>query len=131
MKKKFVLILEFESEIGEKLDIADKEKAGYLKGLLQELLKKDRAILEIYKLWLFADFANGNQFFEMDMSHLKKTNEIELIRPVLTCLPKADRKYFAEVLKMDEDSINFYFEGIFEQFGTLQVTKANFMERGK
>ena len=131
MKKKYILILEFKTEISEHLQNEDKEKAKKLGGLLKELLRNDQAILDIYKLWLFADFIDGNQVFEMEKNLLKKTTEIELIRPVLDCLPEAKRKHFAKVLEMDRESINRYFASVFAQFGQLKVTKANFIENGK
>lgn len=67
----------------------------------------------------------------MESKLFKKTNEIELIRPVLECLPNADREHFAKVLEMDYESIYQYFAFIFTQFGPLKVTKANFIENGK
>jgi hypothetical protein len=131
MKKKFILIVEFDAEIGEQLRVADKEKTKYLNVLLKELLKHDRAILDIYKLWLMADFVDGNQLFEMDAGIVKKTNEIELIRPVLERLSQEAREHFAKVLKMDRDRINSYFESLFALFGILNVGKVNFIEKGK
>ena len=131
MKKKFILIVEFDAEIGEQLRVADKEKTKYLNVLLKELLKHDRAILDIYKLWLMADFVDGNQLFEMDAGIVKKTNEIELIRPVLERLSQEAREHFEKVLKMDRDRINSYFESLFALFGILNVGKVNFIEKGK
>ena len=133
MKKEFILILEFNAEIGERLktDAGDKEKTKHLNVLLKALLKHNRAILDIYKLWLMADLTDGNQLFEMPEGMVKKTNEIELMKPVLEVLSGKTGTRFEEVLKMDHDSRFRYFEPIFSQLGTLKVTKTNFFEKGK
>ena len=133
MEKEFILILEFNAQIGEhlKTDAGDKEKTKHLNVLLKALLKHNRAILDIYKLWLMADLTDGNQLFEMPEGMVKKTNEIELMKPVLEVLSGKTGTCFEEVLEMDHDSRFRYFEPIFSQLGTLKVTKTNFFEKGK
>jgi len=133
MKKEFILILELKAEIGEQLKTAaaNKEKTNHLKVLLKALLKHNRAIFNIYRLWLMADLTDGNQLFEMPEGMVKKTNEIELMKPVIEVLSSKSGTHFEEVLKMDYDSRFRYFEPIFSQFGTLKVTKTNFIEKEK
>ena len=132
MKKEFILILEFKAEIGERLsiDAGDKEKTKHLNVLLKELLKHDRAIPDIYKLWLMADLTDGNQLFEMKPFTGKKTTEIELIRPLFDRLNDDTRAYFEKVLKMSHEKRISHFEPLFGQLGTLKVTKTNFIEKG-
>lgn len=131
MKKEFSLILEFKAEIGEhiKTDAGDKEKTKHLNVLLKEVLKNDHAIFDIYKLSLMAYLIDGSHVFEMDTGSVIDTDKIELLEPVLEVLSGKTGTHFKEVLKMDYDSRLGYFEPLFDQLGTLKVTKTNFIEK--
>lgn len=124
-------MLEFDAEIGEQLQTKNKGKTIHLNVLLKELLKHERAITDIYRLWLMADLTDGNQLFDMDSSLVKKTNEVELLRPVLEKLSGETAAHFKNAAAMDRDSAFRCFAPLFDRFGTLQVTKTHFIEKGK
>jgi len=133
MKKTYILIFEFEAEIREKVRCKNKKKNRFFNILMAEFLKNDKVIRDIYRLWLMSDLGSDNHIYDVDrdMRILKGSDELKLIRPVLQSLPQDARAHFEKVFEMDRELVNEYFELLFEQFGTMKVKRANFLEKGK
>jgi hypothetical protein len=133
MKKNYILIFELEVEIRERLRSKSKKKSKYLNLLLQEFLKNDKAALDIYRLWLMSDLGSDNHIYEIDedLSILKGKEELEVINSLLQDLPPDAREYFTKIFYNNPEYIDVYLESLFDRFGTLKVTKANFLEKGK
>jgi len=133
MKKTYILILEFEAEIEETLPARNKHKGRYQKLLLEEFLKSERGILDLYRLRLMSDLGSDNHIYEIDgdISIFNGKDEYEVIRSMTQFLPDDARAYFERIFARGSDSIDRCFESFFDLFGTLQVTKANFLEKGK
>jgi selenophosphate synthase len=120
-------------EIRERLRSKSKKKSKYLNLLLQEFLKNDKAALDIYRLWLMSDLGSDNHIYEIDedLSILKGKEELEVINSLLQDLPPDAREYFTKIFYNNPEYIDVYLESLFDRFGTLKVTKANFLEKGK
>lgn len=133
MKKTYILILEFEAEIKETLHMKSKKKGRYLKLLLDEFLKSERGILDIYRLWVMLDLGSDNHIYEFDrdMGMDKGQDEHDFIKSMVRALPDDAQTYFKRIFARDRDSIDRHFESFFDRFGALKVTKANFLEKGK
>jgi hypothetical protein len=133
MKKNYILTLEFEAVINETIPIEEKEKMEFFTELLKELLKNDRAVYDIYRLWLMSDLRDGDHMFRMewDIANLKDSILTDYIKPVLQNLPEKIKEHFDNILAMDADSINRYFDLLFVQFGPLIITKGDFIEKIK
>lgn len=133
MKKTYVLILEFEADIEETLPVKSKKKGRYLELLLEEFLKNERGILDLYRLWLMFDLGSDNHIYEIDrnMAICSGKDEHDVIRSMVRLLPDDARAYFGRILARNRDSIDRYFESFLNCFGTLEVKKANFLEKGK
>lgn len=133
MKKTYILIFEFEAEIKEKVHGGNKKRNRYFNTLLAGFLKNDKVVRDIYRLWLMSDLGSDNHIYEIDrnMNILRGSDELKVIRPVLQSLPEDARAHFEKVFELDREQVNEYFELLFDQFGTLKVKRANFLEKGK
>ena len=133
MKKKYILILELETRINEKIADAKKEQSGCYNSLLQEVLKNNKIIRDLYWLWLISELSNSNHIYEMsqNVAQLKEKDELEILKPLLKNLPEETKEYFLKVFQATDEKRDEFFETFFSQFDTLKVTKANFIEKGQ
>jgi hypothetical protein len=129
MKTSYILILEFEAEIKEKISIVNKKKKKYYNLLLKEALRNDKLIRALYQLCIITDLRYGNYIYEIDedFNILNDRDEIEIIRPVLQSLPDDAKEYFLRIFETKDERRDEFFEIFFSQFKTLKVKKANFM----
>lgn len=133
MKKTYILILELEAEIREILCTRNKKKDKYFNKLLEEFLKNDKVVRDIYRIWLMADLASDNHIYEVDknMSILKRGNESEAVRSIIEFLPDEAQKHFQNIFARDKKSIDRYLEILFDHLGALKLKRGDFLEKGK
>lgn len=133
MKKKFVFILEFEADIGEKVSKGCSKEDRFFAALFKEVLKNDKVIRNLYRLMLMSDFEGGNHIYEMekDIHALGMKDELEIIKPVLRYLPDDAIAHFLNIFESKDERREKFFDRFFSEFGNLKIIKSNFMERKK
>jgi calcineurin-like phosphoesterase family protein len=95
--------------------------------LLKEFMKDDKAILDLYKLWLLGDL-RAHEHHEAITRSIEAKNEKEIFIPVLErCHPKV-RRHFLEILDSDNDFRYKELEDFFDRFEMLHFNKASFSE---
>jgi len=132
MNKKYILILELETEIRERISVGNKEEKKYFDELQKEFLKNGKIIRELFRLLLISDLAYGSHLFELDKDIINSDDrdEIDVIMPVLQSLSDESKEHFTKMLESDDKKRDEFFDTFFHQFGTFKVTKTNFMEKG-
>jgi len=135
MKKKYILIMEFDTEIREQVSkgFGTSKVDRFYAALLKEVLKNDKAIRDLYCFLLRSDLSDGNHVFDMDQHILNVPyqDEVEILTPLLYSLPEDAKTYFLEIFKSGGEDKDDFFEKLFDKLDNLKVTRANFMERGK
>ncbi len=131
MKKTYILILELEAEIREILCTRNKKKDKYFNKLLEEFLKNDKVVRDIFRIWLMADLGSDNHIYEVDknMSILRDNDELECIRSIIKSLPDDAQKHFQDVFDRDKESIDRYFEILFDHLGSMKLKRGDFLEK--
>lgn len=131
MKKTYILILELEAEIREILCTRNKKKDKYFNKLLEEFLKNDKVVRDIFRIWLMADLGSDNHIYEVDknMSILRDNDELECIRSIIKSLPVDAQKHFQDVFDRDKESIDRYFEILFDHLGSMKLKRGDFLEK--
>lgn len=131
MKKNFVLTLEFEAEIKEKIPIKKKMQYKYFDKFLKEFLKSDKSILELYRNLLMSDLRDGFHIYEVDrnLKIFKDMDEISLIEPSFKSLPGKIKEHFQKIFTGDEKKANSFFEDFLDHFGDLRVKNGYFKEK--
>lgn len=135
MKKKYVLILEFEAGISRKVlkGFGKNKMDMFFAALFKEVLKNDNVVRDLYSLMLMSELADDTHIFEMetDIHDPGIKDEFAILKPVLQCLPDDAAAYFLNIFETDDDSREEFFERFFSQFGKLKIVESNFMEKKK
>ena len=127
MRKKFRFVLDLDVEIEEKIKGKVKGSISNLNMLLKEFLKDDRAILDLYKLWLLGDL-QSDEHIEAIEQDIKTRDEKDILKSVLDKLPGKIQMYFIDVLNNNNNSRFEELESFFDQFSMLKFNKAGFIE---
>lgn len=127
MKKRYKFILDLSVEINDQLFAQDNEKKRKTEILFKEFLKDDKAILNLYKLWLLGDL-RIDEHYEKIKESLHPQDEKEIILPILNKCPENVKSHFARILSNENDIQFNELEDFFDQFEMLKFTKASFQE---
>lgn len=127
MIKKFRLVLDFKAEIDEEIAEKDKGRPRKLNLLLKEFLKDDRAILDLYKLFLLGDL-QSDEHSRSIAKNIETRDEKEIIRFLIKNLPPEVERYFLSIINNDNRNHLEDFDKLFVQFSMLEFEKASFVE---
>jgi hypothetical protein len=127
MKKKFKFTLDLSVEIKDDGQNNNGGQNSKINLLLKEFLKDDRAILDLYKLWLLGDLRVHEHHDDIKNS-IEAKDEKEIFIPVLKrCHPKV-QKHFLKIFDSNNDSRFKELEDFFERFEMLHFNTASFTE---
>ncbi|MCK4761828.1 MAG: hypothetical protein KAW12_06470 [Candidatus Aminicenantes bacterium] len=124
MKKKYRLIVDFDVKINEKIK---GENNSNLNLLLKEFLKDDKAVLDLYKLWLLGDL-QSDEHIEAIEDAIQTRDEKELLKPTLEKLQPEPGKYYLDILANNNHNHFEELDKFFGQFSTLKFSSAEFKE---
>ena len=127
MRKKFRFVCDFNVEIKEEIDEKDKERSRKLNLLLEEFLKDDRAILDLYKLWFLGDLQSDEHIEAIEQS-IETKDEKSILKSVFEKLPPGEKEYFLEIIKNNNNNRFAELEKLFDRFSRLRFGKAGFVE---
>jgi hypothetical protein len=127
MDKKFRFTLDLSVKINEQITASPHRDNGKPNRLLREFLKDDRAVLDLYKLWLLGDLRTDQHYAAIEKD-IHTRDEKDIIKGVLKNCPTKTEQFFLEILEGENDSQFKYLENIFEQFQLLKFNRANFEE---
>lgn len=127
MKKRYQFTLDLCVEINDQLFVQETEKNKKTEILFKEFLKDDRAILNLYKLWLLGDL-RIDEHYEKIKESLHPMDEKDIILPILKKCPDNVKRHFLEILSSEGDIQFNELEDFFDQFEMLKFTQASFQE---
>lgn len=127
MKKKFRFVMDFDVEIKEQIEVKDKETGLRLNLLLQEFLKNDRAILDIYKLFFLGDLQSDEHLKAVEAG-IAVRDEKDILRSVFKELPVEIEQHFLKIVDSNNNNLFQELDRLFDQFSKLRFSSAGFSE---
>lgn len=128
MKKAFTFTMTFEAEIQETFDSREKSRPKRLQELLSQFLADERAVLDLYKIWLLGDL-RLDEHHDTVAAGIDARHEDDILADVLARCSAAARDYYMDGLNQKDDRKLSELEDLFGQFGLLELTGASFEER--
>jgi len=127
MKKKFRLVLDLKVRIKEQVKVKNLEKRRHFEVLLQEFLKDEQSLLDLYKIWLLGDL-QSDEYVEGIERDIQVREEKEIVKSMVKRLPDPSRQYFQEIFNRIDNSWFEELEAFFDLFSLLKLDKARFSE---
>ncbi len=127
IRKRFRLNVDFVAEINDESDGENPKNKQNMETFLKEFLKDDRAILDLYKLWLLSDLKT-EEHYEAIVRNFSVRNEGDILKSVLERCPATTQKYFMKLLNSAEEGLFPELETFFENFDMLNLDNVNFAE---
>jgi len=127
MKKKFRLVLDLNVRIKEQVKVKNLEKRRHFEVLLQEFLKDDQALVDLYKIWLLGDL-QSDEHIERIERDIQVKEEKEIVKSLVKRLPDRSRQYYMEIFNRIDNSWFEELETFFDLFSLLKFDKASFSE---
>jgi len=127
MKKKFRLVLDLNVRIKEQVKVKNLEKRRHFEILLQEFIKDDQALLDLYKIWLLGDL-QSDEHIERIERDIQVKEEKEIVKSLVKRLPDRSRQYYMEIFNRVDNSWFEELETFFDLFSLLKFDKASFSE---
>ncbi len=127
MKKRYQFTLDLTVEINDQIFAQEFKKNKKMEILFKEFLKDDKAILDLYKLWLLGDLRIDEHYDKIKES-LHPKEEKEIILPILKKCPENVKNHFGKILCSENDLQFKELEDFFDQFEMLKFTEASFQE---
>jgi hypothetical protein len=127
MKKKFRLVLDLKVRIKEQVKVKNLEKRRHFEVLLQEFLKDEQSLLDLYKIWLLGDL-QSDEYVEDIERDIQVREEKEIVKSMVKRLPDPSRQYFQEIFNRIDNSWFEELEAFFDLFSLLKLDKARFSE---
>ena len=127
MKKRFILMLHLETDIEAQVSTGDEETDRFYNELLQEVMKRDNMIGDLYKLSITTGFSGGHNIFELSSTQKapEKNKEFNILRPALDKLPDDTKVYFLKIFDPANNNTDDFFDCFFSRLGTLKIRKMN------
>ena len=127
MKKAFKFTMEFEAVIRETLEDPGQTKPHRLKELFSHFLRDNRAVLDLYKLWLLGDL-RIDEHHDAIGRHIEARHEDHILVDILGRCGQKTRQYYIEGLNQKDERKLRELEDLFGQFGLLALAGARFEE---
>jgi hypothetical protein len=115
------------AEINDETFGGNPKSKGKMETFLKEFLKDDRAVLDLYKLWLLSDLKT-EEHYDAIARNFSVRNEDDILKSVLQRCPSTTQKYFQKVLESKDEGMFPELESFFENFDMLNLDKVNFDE---
>lgn len=127
IRKRFRLNVDFVAEINDETFGDNPKSKRRMETFLKEFLKDDRAVLDLYKLWLLSDLKT-EEHYDAIARNFSVRNEDDILKSVLERCPSTTQKYFQKVLDSKDEGMFPELETFFENFDMLNLDKVNFDE---
>lgn len=127
IRKRFRLNVDFVAEINDESFGGNPKDKGKMKEFLKEFVKDDRAVLDLYKLWLLSDLKT-EEHYDAIARNFSVRDEDDILKSVLERCPSTTQKYFRKVLDGKDDGMFPELETFFENFDMLNLDNVNFRE---
>ncbi len=119
--------MNIEATIHESYENSPGDKPRRLKDFIRHFLKNDRAIVELYKIWLLDDL-RMHEHHDAIRKSIGTRDEDDILTDVLKdCSPKTRQYYLDGLNQKDERKLN-ELEDLFGQFGLPEFIDATFEE---
>jgi len=125
MKKKFRLVLDLKVKIKDKVKVKDREKQQNFELLLEEFVKDEQALIDLYKHWMLGDLQSDEHINSIERD-IQVRNEKEIVKSLVKKLPEKNRDYFMEIFNRIDNSWFEELEDFFNLFSLLKFDKARF-----
>ena len=127
IQNRFRLNVDFVAEINDESSGDNPKSKSKMETFLREFLKDDKAVLDLYKLWLLSDLKT-EEHYDAIARNFSVRNEDDILKSVLERCPSTTRKYFKKVLDSKSDGMFPELETFFENFDMLNLDNVNFAE---
>lgn len=123
-------MLDLETEINIEVSTGTEETDRFYNELLNEVVKHDNIISDLYKLSLETDFSQGHNILEMDVPDrdVKGNKEFDILRPALKGMSEKAKTHFLAIFGLGNTSDEF-FNLFFSQLGMLRIKKMNLIPK--
>ena len=119
--------MDFEATVLDTFDQHEKILPRRLNELFSHFLKDERAVLDLYKIWLLGDLRVDEHHSDISRK-IEARDEDDILADILKhCSPKT-REYYMDGLNQKDERKLIELEDLFGQFGLMALTGAGFAE---